>query len=215
MAIRTKLRYAIYIGLTPPLLHSSTRLVNSGAELSGGSSLCPLQIPGPITASKWRTNQSTYTLRTTLGCAPFFLVLGPVLLQISQRTLEKNSKAIRLTSALRSAACELRSARLLAASCWRLLRFLEPVLLQISQRTIEKIIRRKGYQAICDPRSAIRGLRSALRELRSAICVLRSAVCGPRTANRDPRTAICVFFWLLTKQSAIGIPDSPVFRKML
>jgi hypothetical protein len=129
--------------------------------------------------------------------------------------MRKNSKAEGLLSGLQSANRGLRFCWPLTAGCWRLRRFLGPVLLQISQRTIEKIIRRKGYQAICDPRSAIRGLRSALRELRSAICVLRSAVCGPRTANRDPRTAICVFFWLLTKQSAIGIPDSPVFRKML
>jgi hypothetical protein len=89
--------FAIYSGLTPPLLHSSTRLVNSGAELSEGSSLCPLQIPYPITVSERPTSRSTYTLRTPPGCGPFFLVLGHVLLQISQRTLENELLGERVT----------------------------------------------------------------------------------------------------------------------
>ena len=84
------LRNLLWLDASAPTL-LATR-VTSGAELTGGRSLCPLQIPGPITLSARLTSQSTYTLRTPRGCGPFFLVLGHVLLQISQRTIEKTIK---------------------------------------------------------------------------------------------------------------------------
>jgi hypothetical protein len=178
--------FAIYSGLTPPLLHSSTRLVNSGAELTGGSSLCPLQIPGPITVSKRRTNQSTYTLRTTLGCAPFFLVLGPVLLQISQRTIEKTirQKGYQAIRGLRSAFCGLRSA------------------------VCAPFVARDSGSPSGDrgPRLYFIQFYPQNSKLTAQPCLLRSANCGPRSAICGLRTAFFAVCWRLTKLSSAPRP---------